>query len=370
VLLFFQVSYMRNMKQDNKMLSLSMGSNDGFSKRVMPSAQKKSTKLTLFDDLLQTSKTDDLNSGTNDGVQHQADSCPSDCESGISGTESVQRFRLSHSGLIGVGDGEMIYETIKKKLVSSLSSYGFNNAQVEAIHRTDYSGIMSLAKLQSFCIYSRAMEIKYDGNANVKYAWYGAPKSEINSVISHGFGCPTSTPTHGVGVYLSPVDRPIASLQSSAADEDGLRHMLLCRVILGKMESICPGSGQHKPSSEEFDSGVDNFVSPQKYIVWSSRMNTHILPEFVVSFRASSSCRGCQRNLQPRRLPNSRWMPFTTLITTLSKFLPPDAIKSIAKRHSDYKRKKVTRYEMIQWVRHVAGDKLLMAVIKSYRRKD
>lgn len=46
------------------------------------------------------------------------------------------------------------------------------------------------------------------------------------------------------------------------------------------------GSEQCHPSSEEFDSGVDNLSAPRKYIVWSTHMNTHILPEFVVSFRA------------------------------------------------------------------------------------
>ncbi|KAI3464092.1 hypothetical protein Pfo_020755 [Paulownia fortunei] len=326
-----------------------MGSIDGYSERLKPSSQKKSTTLTLFEDLLHGSNTENLHSGTNFEDEYQGDSCPSDCESGISGTENEQKFRLSDNGLIRICDGEMIYEIIKKKLVSSLSSCGFN-AQVEAIHRKDYSGIMSRAKFQSFCIYSRAMEMKCGGNANVRYAWYGASKNEINRILSHGFGLPTNTPTHGQGIYLSPVDHPVESI--------------------GKMEIICPGSGQYNPSSEEFDSGVDNLVSPQNYIVWSSRMNTHILPEFVVSFRASSNCRGCQRSLQPSRLPNSDWMPFPTLITTLSKFLPPDALELIVKHHSDYKKQKITRFEMIQRVRHIAGDKLLMAIIKSYRGKN
>lgn len=84
----------------------------------------------------------------------------------------------------------------------------------------------------------------------------------------------------------------ICSVVSLPPDEDGFRYMLLCRVLLGKMEVVHPGSGQHNPSSDEFDSGVDNLASPRKYIIWSSRMNTHILPEFVVSFRATTSCKG------------------------------------------------------------------------------
>ena len=74
--------------------------------------------------------------------------------------------------------------------------------------------------------------------------------------------------------------------------KDGLRHMMLCRVILGKAEVVHPGSDQYHPSSDEFDSGMDNLSSPKKYIVWSAHMNTHILPEYVISFRAPSNLKG------------------------------------------------------------------------------
>lgn len=74
------------------------------------------------------------------------------------------------------------------------------------------------------------------------------------------------------------------SVLSSEVDANGLRHILLCRVILGKTEEICAGSEQSQPSSEEFDTGVDNLDEPKKYIVWSCYMNSHILPIFVISF--------------------------------------------------------------------------------------
>lgn len=79
---------------------------------------------------------------------------------------------------------------------------------------------------------------------------------------------------------------------SSVADENGLRHLLLCRVILGNQEEVLPGSKQLLPSSEEFDSGVDNCLAPKKYIIWSTHMNTHVLPEFIISFRNPSLPRG------------------------------------------------------------------------------
>lgn len=74
--------------------------------------------------------------------------------------------------------------------------------------------------------------------------------------------------------------------------EDGVRHLVLCRVVLGKAELVRPGSEQYHPSSDEFDSGVDDLSKPRKYIVWSTHMSTCVLPEYVVSFRAPTFFRG------------------------------------------------------------------------------
>lgn len=87
-------------------------------------------------------------------------------------------------------------------------------------------------------------------------------------------------------------------MESLSVDEDGLRHLLLCRVILGKPEVVLPGnSEQYHPSSHEYDSGVDKLFAPKKYIVWSTHMNTHILPEYVISFRAPTCLKGMQIDL-------------------------------------------------------------------------
>lgn len=82
------------------------------------------------------------------------------------------------------------------------------------------------------------------------------------------------------------------SALSSDADENGLRHILLCRVILGKRELVPPDSKQLHPSSNEFDSGVDSLRNPKRFIIWSSFMNSHIIPHFVVSFKAPASLNG------------------------------------------------------------------------------
>ncbi|PON85415.1 Poly(ADP-ribose) polymerase, catalytic domain containing protein, partial [Trema orientale] len=70
------------------------------------------------------------------------------------------------------------------------------------------------------------------------------------------------------------------------ADRNGIQHMVLCRVILGNIETIDPGSEQFHPSSEDFESGANDFHNSRFYTVWTMNMNTHIYPEFVVVSRS------------------------------------------------------------------------------------
>lgn len=71
----------------------------------------------------------------------------------------------------------------------------------------------------------------------------------------------------------------------SEIDENGEKHVILCRVILGKCEKVEAGSQQYYPSSVEYDTGVDDLNNPRWYTVWHCNMNTHIVPECVVSYR-------------------------------------------------------------------------------------
>ncbi|KHN34314.1 Putative inactive poly [ADP-ribose] polymerase SRO5 [Glycine soja] len=190
-----------------------------------------------------------------------------------------------------------------------------------------------------------------------------ARKEEINDIIQHGFGH-----AHSNGLRLSPQDSPLESVKSSVVDKDGLRHLLLCRVILGKTEVVPRGSYQCRSSSQEFDSGVDDLSNPKEYVIWCNQINTHVLPEYVLSFRLPSPLKGIVKIGEPLR-PSSPWMAFPALISMLSKILPPSEVASIAKFHKDYREKRISRHELIQKVRVIAGDKLLLSVIKSFRAK-
>ncbi|XP_016472479.1 putative inactive poly [ADP-ribose] polymerase SRO5 [Nicotiana tabacum] len=301
-------------------------------------------------------------SSSNDDVQ---DPEVSDSESSVIGS----KYQEKNTGLMRVDEGDKVYGIIREKFMSGLGALGAST-QITAIHKETCSSFTKQAKLQSFLIFSKAVEKKCGGNnANVKYAWFGASKDEINNIFSHGFVPSSNNGTYSHAICLSPDNYPLDCLQNAVADKNGIRDLLLCRVILGKSEVVHPGTGQWHPSSDEFDTGVDNLLSPRKYIVWSTHMNSYVFPEFMVSFRVTSHVKESQRNGVPAKNPNSPWISFPALISALSKFLPPHTIKLITKYHSDHKERKMTRRDLIQQVRKLAGDDLLTAIIKSCKYK-
>ncbi|XP_077244114.1 putative inactive poly [ADP-ribose] polymerase SRO2 [Tasmannia lanceolata] len=287
-----------------------------------------------------------------------------------SGTTSAFPREVDFLGdeVVRLDDEDINHAFVKKIFLSGMGSLG-EHTTVVAIHRNSHSSFSARARLQAFRIYSEAMVKKCGANTNMKYGWYGTSKDGVCGILRHGFGqceTPEGGGLYGSGIYLSPADSSIDSVVSSVIDENGLRHVLLCRVILGNTEEVCPGSKQFHPSSEEFDSGVDNQLAPKRYIVWSTHMNTHILVDYIISFRIPSCPKGFP---EPVRRPSSAWMPFPKLISFLSRFLPPAAISLIKRYHSDHLKKKITREYLIQRVRQIAGDKLLIEAIRYSRAK-
>ncbi|KAJ8753511.1 hypothetical protein K2173_022752 [Erythroxylum novogranatense] len=301
---------------------------------------------------------------------HDPDTAVSDCESCASSDDSDQLQEFG-GGLVRLFEGDRVHDVIRRNFLSRL---GFLGAQtkVVAIHRNPYSDAIGQAKMQSFQIFTKALETKRHGNANVRYAWYGNTRNEIREIVKYGFGghLIDSNRLYGRGIYLAPDNCPMECVKNLVVGNDGLRHLLLCRVILGKQEVVDPGSDQCHPSSAEFDSGVDDLSNPKKYIVWSTNMNTHILPEFVMSFKAPASLRGYFRAGESSRKPTSPWISFPTLISGLSKFLPHSTIGLITKHLVDHREKKISRRELINRVRQIAGDRLLIAVVKSFASQE
>lgn len=79
--------------------------------------------------------------------------------------------------------------------------------KIVAIHKNLNSNWSGKARIQSFGLFSKAVADKCGtGDANIKYAWYGASRDEIFQIVTHGFswslkdrGCCR----HGNGVSLS-----------------------------------------------------------------------------------------------------------------------------------------------------------------------
>lgn len=87
---------------------------------------------------------------------------------------------------------------------------------------------------------------------------------------------------------------------SSVVDGDGLRHVLMCRVALGRTEEVVRGSGQSRPSSKHFHSGIDILKNPTRYVVWYHDVPTRVLPLYVLSFKVDFRNRGevhCQNSI-------------------------------------------------------------------------
>ncbi|KAL5724883.1 hypothetical protein ACHQM5_008092 [Ranunculus cassubicifolius] len=280
-------------------------------------------------------------------------------------------------------------------------------------------GRMADARLELF---EKQVEItkKYRGNANVRFAWLPSSKESASKILMHGLGCVSQLPkpdlSFGIGVHLSSLNCSYTSASYCDVDENGVQHMVLCRVILGNMELVRPGSEQNLPSSENFDSGVNDLRNPEHYIIWNMNMATHIYPEYAVSFKKLSpnarddsdsqiavsgvTNSSSQEKLQPvsspvgsvgnrrqipdvmetskgrnsgrmfaGRPPKSPWMPFAMLFKAIEDKVPFSKMKLVYQNYSLFRTNKITRDELVQRMRWAVGDALLRAAIISLQGK-
>ncbi|XWS62204.1 hypothetical protein CRYUN_Cryun07bG0190800 [Craigia yunnanensis] len=249
---------------------------------------------------------------------------------------------------------------------------------------------------------------KFGRNANVQYAWLASSKAALPTIQMHGLGhCGLSAIPHiyGAGVHLAAAEFTNASASYCDFDENGVQYMILCRVIMGKMELLCPGSGQCLPSSDDVDSGVDDLQHPKYYIIWNMSINTHIYPEFVVSFKLSSNAKGvtaCSQGLQGHlpasagelgsinhkttdsggsqesdpslgsntsKTPKSPWMPFPMLFAAISTKITRIDMDRVTNHYELFRAKKISRDDFVKMLRLIVGDDLLRSTITSLQCK-
>ncbi|KAG8066656.1 hypothetical protein GUJ93_ZPchr0004g39413 [Zizania palustris] len=260
------------------------------------------------------------------------------------------------------------------------------------IHRYSPNDITAQCRLQAF--EKQMMSTKEErGDANVRYGWLGSRKNDIVRILINGFGNgsngkPAEKAGLSAGVYLSPEDRAFSSVGLCDVDDKGVQYMLLCRLILGNMEAVMPESQDSFPSSEIYDSGVDDCSNPKCYVMWPSHLSTHIRLEYLVSFRLSSKVRNYLLGLKglwfhpsPKEVvmdistllpimsetaegPTSPWISFKVLFSMIQESISSVAKELLFHHHEELKENKITREEMVKQMIILVGEKLLLETLK------
>ncbi|XP_039123149.1 LOW QUALITY PROTEIN: inactive poly [ADP-ribose] polymerase RCD1-like [Dioscorea cayenensis subsp. rotundata] len=307
--------------------------------------------------------------------------------------------------------GPDVYSAVQNILLLGLRRYVCEK-DIVGIFRTpllDNTGQVRFKRFQEKVEHTKV----HRGNANVRYAWLSSAKDAVEDVMLKGFmtmKAPSHGPSFGVGVHLAPANCSDICASHSDVDENGIVYMMLCRVIMGNVELIQPGSKQFQPSNEKFDSGVDDLQKPKHYVVWDTNIDTHIYPEFVVTFRMPSKAKECLNgkesisnlsgltnsssspskegmcSLLPSsmktsqekeqvasgrgaRTPTSPWMPFSMLFAAISTKVLPQDMDLINTHYEEFKRRKITRIDLVKKLRQIIGDKLLISTITRLQHK-
>ncbi|XP_022724468.1 probable inactive poly [ADP-ribose] polymerase SRO2 isoform X3 [Durio zibethinus] len=247
---------------------------------------------------------------------------------------------------------ERTYLLVKSHFLNGMRRVD-DGVMVTSIHQLKREGHLIKSRLE---VLLKQVEITKAarGTSNMVYAWYGASAKVVETILAYGFGLPSKVPAtdlYGIGVYLSPVGLPHLSANLTNVDDNGVRHLILCRVILGNVEKVEAGSQQYHPSSMDFDSGSDDPKNPRWYVVWSSNANTRILPECVVSFKPSGSMQG-----QPRPVMGVKYS-LDKLFSKIMGSIPPVKVQEILISYNTYKQAgMVAQDAFMRKLRLVAGD--------------
>ncbi|KAK8945734.1 Inactive poly [ADP-ribose] polymerase RCD1 [Platanthera guangdongensis] len=318
---------------------------------------------------------------------------------------------LENKNAIRAENCQLVSSPVQKLFLSGMSPY------------VDAKDIMSITKVPiiddfgdvRFHGFQKQIELTQSlrSYANVRYAWLPTTKSVAEDIMLHGIlkeEKPSIDSTYKLGVHLAPANCPIVCAANSDVDENGLSYMMLCRIIMGNVEIICPGSKQFQPSNENFDSGVDDLQTPKHYVIWDMNMHTHIYPEYVLVFKLRSEAREFlsgkeslsnesgvtngtspipplkEENRDPLVIsagqsrsngqicgrvpkPTSPWMPFSMLFAAISTKVPAKDMDLVIAHYEEFKKRKINRLDLVKKLRQIIGDKLLVSTIVRLQHK-
>ncbi|XP_057452785.1 inactive poly [ADP-ribose] polymerase RCD1-like [Lotus japonicus] len=297
------------------------------------------------------------------------------CARESSGGEAISQNHVGLVPYIEPVQGKPDLNFVREMFLNGMSCLGSNDFEIIEIKHC--LGASMQAQLKLFQMQAKITKESH-GEANVRYAWLHFSKEELSTMMECGLGHCATKCTYGVGVLLAAVTCPYASARYCDIDENGVRHLVLCRVIMGNMEVLHAGIGtnneQFQPNISVYDNGVDDIQCPRYYIVWNMNISTHIYPQFVVSFKISEDAEGhfCgtmgENNdyganfsmddsasyhsgdiLQPvsgitangiattLKIPKSPWLPFPMLINAINDKVPDNDMSFIKEHYELYK---------------------------------
>ncbi|KAH1050868.1 hypothetical protein AAZX31_08G120500 [Glycine max] len=270
-------------------------------------------------------------------------------------------------GLMKVEEESEEYESIKNVFLKGMGFVGYATDAM-AIYKNMLSfSVARQARWVSFKIFSKAVAIKSGGDANIGYAWYGSSLDDLLEIVSGGFhGCKKHDDNdddecHGIGIPLFAANFSLDSAMCTVADEHGFRHVLLCKVILGKVEAVHAGSKQSQPSSKQYDTGVDDISAPRRHTIWTAYLNTHIHPNYIICFKYNNYIKDPE--MHGALKPQSPYVSFPNLLARVSNHLKPAQMSMLLKDYRIYKEQKISREQWVNKVRLIVGDELLRLVV-------
>uniref|UniRef100_A0A0D9WNW0 Poly [ADP-ribose] polymerase n=1 Tax=Leersia perrieri TaxID=77586 RepID=A0A0D9WNW0_9ORYZ len=269
--------------------------------------------------------------------------------------------------IVPVERGSEIFQFVQNLFLSGMGSFAAPK-NILHIHQYFPEDAVEQCRLEAF---ERQVLLtrKKIGDANVRYGWLGSRKQDIVGVLINGFVSTRSTRHNSdmcTGVYLSPKNRAFTTVGLCDVDEKGVQYMFLCRAILGNMGTIEPVSQEEFLSI--YDSGVDNSLDPNYYVIWPSKLGTHISLEYLISFRLTPEIQDYLLHLKgfwlcptPKEVdlstlqpvvcesdngPTSPWISFRVLFETLPYCVSSLARELLFHHYQEMKDNKITREEM------------------------
>nr|GMD89203.1 probable inactive poly [ADP-ribose] polymerase SRO3 [Ipomoea batatas] len=266
-----------------------------------------------------------------------------------------------------VAKQELGYEVTRDSFVSGMAAVG-PGAMITAIHqRVRKGGSVERAEYDAFQKQAGLVR-QARGNSKVVFAWLGTTVQGVHSIMSHGFGATgmmSGPGPLGAGLYLSPVRSPRMSALTAQVDENGEKHLVLCRVILGKCGKIEVGSLQLSHSRMDFDTGVDDLKNPQWYGVLCAN---HVLPEGVLSYKPANVVPGRVTAAPSHMLaPNAASVFYRKLVSKLIVSHPPPKVQALKALYSSFMAGKVGNDGFMRELGSVVGDEVLRSTIQQIR---